>query len=124
VDEEGVQGLARRAVDLWLNLELSRLNSEENYSKIEKVLKRRFGADDLNPLLLSLGLLEMALIDDALKNKQYFSQEEREALINHILENLAQVFPQVVDEMEKILCKVAERIEEFKRFSRMLKKSG
>ena len=88
------------------------------------VLKRRFRADDLNPLLLSLGLLEMALIDDALKGKDYFPENEKEALVNHILENLAEVFPQVVEEMEKILGELVGRIDEFRRFSRMLKEGG
>ena len=66
IDNKAIKGLALRAVDLWLNLELSKFRPDGNYEQVESFLKQRFKADELNPLLLTLGLLEMALIEDAL----------------------------------------------------------
>ena len=77
IDEKGVKGLACRAADLWLNLELGRCRPDSNYHQVVEFLKQRFKAEEINPLLLTLGLLEMALIEDALKNRPYL-QKRRE----------------------------------------------
>ena len=103
IDEKGVKGLACRAADLWLNLELGRCRPDSNYYQVVEFLKQRFKAEEINPLLLTLGLLEMALIEDALKNRPYLSEEEREKVIQDVVESLAENFPEIVDEMVPIL---------------------
>ena len=114
IDDKAVKGLGLRAADLWLNLELSKFRPDGNYDQVESFLKQRFKADELNPLLLTLGLLEMALIEDALRNRSYLSEEEREKIIQEVVESLAEKFPQIVGEMEKILDDISSKIEEFK----------
>ena len=114
IDDKAVKGLGLRAADLWLNLELSKFRPDGNYEQVESFLKQRFKADELNPLLLTLGLLEMALIEDALRNRSYLSEEEREKIIQEVVESLAEKFPQIVGEMEKILDDISSKIEEFK----------
>ncbi|RUM42791.1 MAG: hypothetical protein DSY34_01230 [Desulfurobacterium sp.] len=114
IDDKAVKGLGLRAADLWLNLELSKFRPDGNYEQVESFLKQRFKADELNPLLLTLGLLEMALIEDALKNKPYLSEEEREKIIQEVVENLAEKFPLIVEEMGKILDDISSKIKELK----------
>ncbi|WP_163328106.1 hypothetical protein GFV12_05915 [Desulfurobacterium thermolithotrophum] len=124
IDDRAIKGLAYRAADLWINLELSKFRPDGNYEQVENFLKQRFKADELNPLLVTLGLLEMALIEDALKNKPYLSEEEREKIIQEIVESLAQNFPQIVAEMEKILSEIDSKIKEFKLLADKYKKGG
>ena len=97
LDERAVKGLAYRGLDLWLNLELTRFKPDGEYNRVVSVLKQRFKAEELNPLLLVLGLLEMALIEDALKNKPYLTEEEREAVIREVVDSLSKLYPSVVD---------------------------
>ncbi|ADY73838.1 hypothetical protein Dester_1202 [Desulfurobacterium thermolithotrophum DSM 11699] len=124
IDNRAIKGLAYRAADLWLNLELSKFRPDGNYEQVENFLKQRFKADELNPLLVTLGLLEMALIEDALKNKPYLSEEEREKIIQEIVESLAKKFPQIVSEMEKILSEIDSKIKEFKLLADKYRKGG
>jgi len=124
IDNKAIKGLALRAVDLWLNLELSKFRPDGNYEQVESFLKQRFKADELNPLLLTLGLLEMALIEDALSNKSYLSEEEREKVIHEIVENLAEKFPFIVQEMEKILDNISSKIKEFKLLADKYQQGG
>ena len=124
IDNKAIKGLALRAVDLWLNIELSKFRPDGNYEQVESFLKQRFKADELNPLLLTLGLLEMALIEDALSNKSYLSEEEREKVIHEIVENLAEKFPFIVQEMEKILDNISSKIKEFKLLADKYQQGG
>jgi len=124
IDEKAIKGLAFRAADLWVNLELSKYRPDSNYEQIANFLKQRFKAEVLNPLLLTLGLLEMALIEDALKNKQYLSEEERERIIQEVVESLANNFPKVVEEMEKILSDLDSKIKEFKLLAAKYRSGG
>ncbi len=124
IDDKAVKGLGLRAADLWLNLELSKFRPDSNYDQVESFLKQRFKADELNPLLLTLGLLEMALIEDALRNKSYLSKEEKEKVIQEVVESLAEKFPQIVEEMEKILDDISSKIKEFKLLSDKYQKGG
>lgn len=124
IDDKAVKGLGLRAADLWLNLELSKFRPDGNYEQVESFLKQRFKADELNPLLLTLGLLEMALIEDALKNKPYLSEEEREKIIQEVVESLAEKFPLIVEEMGKILDDVSSKIKEFKLLADKYQKGG
>jgi len=124
IDEKAIKGLAYRGVDLWINLEISRSRPDTNYEQVVNFLKQRFKAENLNPLLLTLGLLEMALIEDALKNKTYLSEEEREKIIQEIVESLAQNYPKIVDEMVKILEELGGKIKEFKLLADKYKKGG
>ena len=124
IDEKGVKGLACRAADLWLNLELGRCRPDSNYHQVVEFLKQRFKAEELNPLLLTLGLLEMALIEDALKNRPYLSEEEREKVIQDVVESLAENFPEIVDEMVPILDLLERKIGEFKELSRKYRSGG
>ena len=124
IDEKGIKGLACRAADLWLNLELGRCRPDSNYYQVVEFLKQRFKAEELNPLLLTLGLLEMALIEDALKNRPYLSEEEREKVIQDVVESLAENFPEIVDEMVPILDLLERKIGEFKELSRKYRSGG
>jgi len=124
IDEKAIKGLAFRAVDLWLNLELSKHRPDGNYEQVANFLKQRFKAEDLNPLLLTLGLLEMALIEDALRNKQYLSDEEREKIIQDVVESLANNYPKIVEEMEKILSDLDSKIKEFKLLAAKYRSGG
>jgi hypothetical protein len=124
IDDKAVKGLGLRAADLWLNLELSKFRPDGNYDQVESFLKQRFKADELNPLLLTLGLLEMALIEDALRNKSYLSEEEREKIIQEVVESLAEKFPQIVGEMEKILDDISSKIKKFKLLADKYQKGG
>jgi len=124
VDEKAIKGLAYRGVDLWINLEISKYRPDSNYEQINSFLRQRFKAENLNPLLLTLGLLEMALIEDALKNKHYLSEEEREKIIQEIVESLAENYPKIVDEMVKILEDIGDKIKEFKLLADKYKKGG
>ena len=124
IDEKAIKGLAYRATDLWLNLELSKHRPDSNYDQVTGILKQRFKTEDLNPLLLTLGLLEMALIEDALKNKPYLSEEEREKVIHDVVESLANNFSRIVKEMERILGDLDSKIKEFKSFSSKYKSGG
>ena len=124
IDDKAVKGLGLRAADLWLNLELSKFRPDGNYEQVESFLKQRFKADELNPLLLTLGLLEMALIEDALRNKSYLSEEEKEKIIQEVVESLAEKFPQIVEEMRKILDDISSKIKEFKLLSDKYQKGG
>ena len=124
IDDKAVKGLGLRAADLWLNLELSKFRPDGNYDQVESFLKQRFKADELNPLLLTLGLLEMALIEDALRNRSYLSEEEREKIIQEVVESLAEKFPQIVGEMEKILDDISSKIKKFKLLADKYQKGG
>ena len=124
IDEKGIKGLACRAADLWLNLELGKCKPDSNYYQVVEFLKQRFKAEELNPLLLTLGLLEMALIEDALKNRPYLSEEEREKVIQDVVESLAENFPKIVDEMVPILDLLERKIGEFKELSRKYRSGG
>ncbi len=124
IDEKGIKGLACRAADLWLNLELGRCRPDSNYQQVVEFLKQRFKADEINPLLLTLGLLEMALIEDALKNRKYLSDEEREQVIHDVVESLAENFPKIVDEMIPILDLLERKIGEFKELSKKYRSGG
>jgi len=124
MERKAIKGLAVRGVDLWLNLELSKFKPGGEYEKVVEFLKQRFKAENLNPLLLTLGLLEMALIEDALKGKEYFTDEERERVIQEIVDNLARNFPKVVEEMDSILDNLSSKIEEFKLLAQKYKSGG
>jgi len=124
IDERAVKGLACRALDLWLNLEASRCRPDSNYQQIMELLKQRFKAEDLNPLLLTLGLLEMALIEDALKGKAYMSDEEKERVIQEVVNSLAGRFPQIVAEMEKLLDNISDKIKEFRLYADKFRAGG
>ena len=124
IDEKGIKGLACRAVDLWLNLEIGRCRPDSNYNQVVEFLKQRFKSEEINPLLLTLGLLEMALLEDALKSKPYLTEEEREKIIHDVVESLAENFPKIVDEMEPILDLVERRIKEFRELSKKYRSGG
>lgn len=124
IDEKGIKGLACRAADLWVNLELGRCRPDSNYQQVLEFLKQRFKAEEVNPLLLTLGLLEMALIEDALKNRSYLSEEEREQVIQNVVESLAKNFPKIVDEMVPILDLLERKIGEFKELSKKYRLGG
>jgi len=124
IDEKAIKGLALRATDLWLNLELSKHRPDSNYEQITNFLKQRFKAENLNPLLLTLGLLEIALIEDALRNKQYLSEEEREKIIQDVVESLASNFSKILTEMEKIISDLDSKIKEFKLLTSKYKSGG
>lgn len=124
IDDRAVKGLALRGADLWLNLELSKLRPDSDYGQVENFLKQRFKTEELSPLLTTLGLLEMALIEDALKNKPYLSNEERGKVIQEVVENLAEKFPLIVGEMEKILDDISSKIREFKLLADKYQKGG
>jgi len=124
IDEKGIKGLACRAADLWLNLELGRCRPDSNYHQVVEFLKQRFKAEEINPFLLTLGLLEMALIEDVLKNRPYLSEEEREKVIQDVVESLAENFPKIVDEMVPILDLLERKIGEFKELSRKYRSGG
>ncbi|MEO2065293.1 MAG: hypothetical protein ABGX17_02185 [Desulfurobacteriaceae bacterium] len=124
IDDRAVKGLACRAVDLWLNLEIGKCRPDSNYQQVVELLRQRFKAEKLNPLLLTLGLLEMALIEDALKGKTYMSDEERERVIQEVVNSLADNFPRVVEEMEKLLGDISDRIKEFKLYAQKYRAGG
>jgi len=124
IDERAVKGLACRALDLWLNLEIGRCRPDSNYQQVVELLKQRFKAENLNPLLLTLGLLEMALIEDALKRKAYMSDEEKEKVIQEVVNSLAESFPQIVSEMEKLLDNISDKIKEFKLYADKFRAGG
>ncbi|WP_457678246.1 hypothetical protein [Thermovibrio sp.] len=124
IDERAIKGLACRALDLWLNLEISKCRPDSNYSQVVELLKERFKAKNLNPLLLTLGLLEMALIEDALKRRPYMSDEEKEKVIQEVVNSLAENFPKVVEEMEELLKELSGKIEEFKLYADKFKAGG
>ena len=124
IDEKGIKGLACRAVDLWLNLEIGKCRPDSNYNQVVEFLKQRFKSEEINPLLLTLGLLEMALLEDALKSKPYLTEEEREKIIHDVVESLAENFPKIVDEMEPILDLVERRIKEFRELSKKYRSGG
>ncbi len=124
IDERGIKGLACRAVDLWLNLEIGKCRPDSNYNQVIEFLKQRFKSEEINPLLLTLGLLEMALLEDALKSKPYLTEEEREKIIHDVVESLAENFPKIVDEMEPILDLVERRIKEFRELSKKYRSGG
>jgi hypothetical protein len=124
IDKKGIKGLACRAFDLWVNLEASRCKPDSNYHQVVEFLKQRFRAEELNPLLLTLGLLEMALIEDALKNRPYLSQEERDKVIQDVVESLAEAFPEIVSEMEKLVDQLQERLTQFKQLAHKYRAGG
>ena len=124
IDEKGIKGLACRALDLWLNLEAGRCKPDSQYNQVVEFLKQRFKAEEINPLLLTLGLLEMALIEDGLKNKQYMGEEERERIIQDVVESLAENFPKIVDEMVNELSILEKRISEFKMLAEKYRTGG
>ena len=124
IDDRAVKGLACRAVDLWLNLEIGKCRPDSNYQQVVELLRQRFKAERLNPLLLTLGLLEMALIEDALKGKTYMSDEEREKIIQEVVNSLADNFPRIVEEMEKLLGDISDRIKEFKLYAQKYRAGG
>jgi len=124
IDEKGIKGLACRALDLWLNLELGRCRPDSNYQQVVELLKQRFKTEEINPLLLTLGLLEMALIEDALKNRSYLTDEEREKIIHDVVESLAENFPKIVDEMEPTLELLERKIREFRELSKKYRSGG
>ncbi len=124
IDEKGIKGLACRALDLWLNLELGRCRPDSNYQQVVELLKQRFKTEEVNPLLLTLGLLEMALIEDALKNRPYLTDEEREKIIHDVVESLAENFPKIVDEMEPTLEFLERKIREFRELSKKYRSGG
>ncbi len=124
IDDRAVKGLACRAVDLWLNLEIGKCRPDSNYQQVVEFLRQRFKAEKLNPLLLTLGLLEMALIEDALKGKTYMSDEEREKVIQEVVNSLADNFPRIVEEMEKLLGDISDRIKEFKLYAQKYRAGG
>ncbi|WP_022847706.1 MULTISPECIES: hypothetical protein [unclassified Desulfurobacterium] len=113
-----IKGLAYRGFDLWLNLELSKFRPDGGYEEVERFLSKRFKTENLNPLLEVLGLLEMALIEDALKGKEYFTEEEREQVIKEVVEQLASDFPLIVEEMEKIAESINGKISQFKELAK------
>ncbi|RKQ63221.1 hypothetical protein C7457_0084 [Thermovibrio guaymasensis] len=124
IDDRALKGLACRAVDLWLNLEIGKCRPDSNYQQVVELLRQRFKAEKLNPLLLTLGLLEMALIEDALKGKTYMSDEEREKVIQEVVNSLADNFPRIVEEMEKLLGDISDRIKEFKLYAQKYRAGG
>ncbi len=93
--------LARRGFLLWLNWKLLPKDSEE-YLKIEKTLKERYKTDSLNPLLEILGLIEWTFVEDSLKGKDYFSEEEKSLVVNDVLAQLAELFPEVAEKLDKL----------------------
>ncbi|WP_456396389.1 hypothetical protein [Desulfurobacterium sp.] len=115
--EMRIKALAHRGLDLWLNLELSKFRPDGGYEEVEKFLSKRFKTENLNPLLEVLGLLEMALIEDALKGKDYFTEEEREHVIKEIIEQLTTDFPLIVKEMEKMAENINDKISQFKELA-------
>jgi len=124
IDERAIKGLACRALDLWLGFEASKCRPDGNYHQVVELLKQRFRAEELNPLLLVLGLLEMALIEDALKGKEYMSDEERDRIIQEVVNSLAENYPKVVEEMEKLLDGISDKIKEFKLYADKFRAGG
>jgi hypothetical protein len=122
--DEATKNLACRALELWLNLEIGKCRSTGNYVQVEELLKRRFKTEELNPLLKVLGLLETALIEDALRNREYLSDEERELIIKDVVSQLVDKFPEVVKEMEKLLDDISGKIKEFKRYAQKYGSGG
>jgi hypothetical protein len=116
-----VRELALKGVDLWLNLEISNLSSEES-SNVEGFLKQRFKVDKLNPLLKVLGLLEVFLIENEVASNVSLSEEEREKEILRIVDDLAKKFPEIVSEMESILETISGKISEFKSYAKEYEK--
>ncbi len=116
IDDRAVKALACRALDLWINLEIGKCRPDSNYQQVMELLKERFKAENLNPLLLTLGLLEMALIEDALKGKSYLSDEDKEKLIQDVVGSLADKFPEIAKEMGSLLDQLSGKIEEFKLY--------
>ena len=105
--------LALKGIDLWLNLEISKLSSDEP-SRVESFLRKRFNVEKLNPLLEVLGLLEISLIEERVSP---LSEEEREGAITEVVDELAKRFPQVVSLMEEMLERLQRRIGEFKAYA-------
>ncbi len=116
IDDRAVKALACRALDLWINLEIGKCRPDSNYQQVMELLKERFKAENLNPLLLTLGLLEMALIEDALKGKSYLSDEDKERVIQDVVGSLAEKFPEIAKEMGSLLDQLSGKIEEFKLY--------
>jgi hypothetical protein len=124
IDERAIKGLACRALDLWLGFEASKCRPDSNYHQVVELLKQRFKAEELNPLLLVLGLLEMALIEDALRGKEYMSDEERDRIIQDVVNSLAESYPKIVEEMEKLLEGISDKIKEFKLYADKFRAGG
>jgi len=124
IDERAVKGLACRALDLWLGLEASKCRPDSNYHQVVELLKQRFKAEELNPLLLVLGLLEMALIEDALKGKEYMGEEEKEKVIQEVVNSLAENYPKIVSQMEELLDGISDKIKEFKLYADKFRAGG
>ncbi|SNR79973.1 hypothetical protein [Desulfurobacterium atlanticum] len=112
-----VKGLAYRGLDLWLNLELSKFRPDSQYEQVNSFIAQRFKTDNPNPLLKILGLLEMALIEDALSGKNYFTEEEREQVIKEVVESLAKDFPDILKEIEKMADDINGKITQLKELS-------
>ncbi len=123
MDKLKTKALAYRGVDLWLNLEISK-GKDNNYEHIENLLKQRFKTDNLNPLLEVLGLLEMSLIEDALRDKKYLDEHEKEIIIRQVVDDLAKNFKDIVTEMESILGALSDKISFFKTLSQKYRKGG
>ncbi len=113
--------LALKGIDLWLNLEISKIGSD-GVSDVESFLKKRFKVEDLNPLLKVLGLLEIFLIENEVASNSSLSEEEREREILRIVDELAKKFPEVVSQMESMLDMISGKISEFKSYAREYKK--
>ncbi len=113
--------LALKGIDLWLNLEISKIGSD-GVSDVESFLKKRFKVEDLNPLLKVLGLLEIFLIENEVASDSSLSEEEREREILRIVDELAKKFPEVVSQMESMLDMISGKISEFKSYAREYKK--
>jgi len=124
IDERAIKGLACRALDLWLGFEAGKCRPDSNYHQVVELLKQRFKAEELNPLLLVLGLLEMALIEDALRGKEYMSDEERDRIIQDVVNSLAENYPKIVEEMEKLLDGISDKIKEFKLYADKFRAGG
>jgi hypothetical protein len=124
IDERAIKGLACRALDLWLGFEASKCRPDSNYHQVVELLKQRFKAEELNPLLLVLGLLEMALIEDTLRGKEYMSDEERDRIIQDVVNSLAESYPKIVEEMEKLLEGISDKIKEFKLYADKFRAGG
>jgi len=112
-----VKSLAYRGLDLWLNLELSKFRPDSQYEQVNSFISQRFKTENPNPLLKILGLLEMALIEDALRGKDYFSEEEREQVIKEVVEALARDFPDILGEIEKMAEDINGKIVQLKELS-------
>jgi len=124
IDDRALKALACRALDLWINLEIGKCRPDSNYQQVQELLKERFRAENLNPLLLTLGLLEMALIEDALKGKSYLSDEDKERIIQDVVSSLADKFPEIAKEMERLLDQLSGKIKEFKLYLSKFESGG